>query len=234
MKTVIFSGGGIQKGFFVNKAIESADSIIAADSGAESCLKFGVIPSVILGDFDSLKKQTKDIFKKKGSKFIQYPIVKNETDTEIALKYAINHGALEICILGGVEDNRIDHVLGNIFLSSYSLRGSKGQVEKYLDGSFRFVTLSQAIKIYFIDGNQKLWILKGPIEEKINGKKGDLLSLIPIGLDSKNIQTQGLEYPLNNEKLFVGKTRGISNLFLGSKVNVSFSKGILLFVQTHI
>ncbi len=211
MKVVIFSGGNVLDGFFVREAIKSADKIIAADSGAESCIDFRVVPSVVLGDFDSIKQQIKINLEKRGSEFISFKKEKNETDTELALQYVINSGATEVSILGGVGGNRLDHVLGNIFLSSHN---------------------SSKAKIYFINGNQKIWIAKGPSKEKIQGQEGDLLSLIPVGADVADIRTQGLRYSLKNETLFFGKTRGVSNVFIDSKVQVSFTTGILLLIQS--
>src|SRR5689334_4954897 len=137
MHCIIFSGGGVVDGFFVQESIKFADLIIAADSGADAALEFDVIPSVILGDFDSLDTQTQKQLKEKNIECISYNSNKDETDTELAVTYAIKKGATKISILGGTEGNRIDHVLGNIFLSSSSLK----------------------CKIVFITGRQKFWIV---------------------------------------------------------------------------
>lgn len=216
MNFVIFSGGDVQKGKFVAEAIKSANITIAADAGADSALSFGIAPSVVVGDFDSIKNETKKFLEEKKSIFIPYNKEKNETDTEIAVVYAINRCAENITILGGVLGNRLDHVFGNMLLSFYSSDG--GQNPKH--------------RIFFVNGNQKMWGVHGPAVEDIKGRKGDLLSIIPVGKNASGFVTSGLKYPLHNETLLFGKTRGISNVFTRTTAQVTFKDGITIFVQT--
>src|SRR5690348_6020387 len=122
MHCIIFSGGGVVDGFFVQESIKSADLIIAADCGAIDALQMAKDLHVVLGDFDSLNTQTQKQLKEKNIECISYNSNKDETDTELAVTYAIKKGATRISILGGTEGSRIDHVLGNIFLSSSSLK----------------------------------------------------------------------------------------------------------------
>jgi thiamine pyrophosphokinase len=58
------------------------------------------------------------------------------------------------------------------------------------------------------------------------------VSLIPFGGDAHGIRTQGLEYPLNDESLFFGPARGVSNVLLGVEARVSLRSGMLLCIQT--
>src|SRR5579885_46735 len=51
---IIFAGGTLQSGKAVDAALAHADLIIAADSGADIALHYGLTPSTIIGDFDSL------------------------------------------------------------------------------------------------------------------------------------------------------------------------------------
>ncbi|MDE2588663.1 MAG: thiamine diphosphokinase, partial [Patescibacteria group bacterium] len=59
MHAVVFSGGNVESGIAVYQSLKKADLVIAADSGAEAALAFGVTPSYVLGDFDSLSQETK-------------------------------------------------------------------------------------------------------------------------------------------------------------------------------
>src|SRR6266567_1834068 len=70
MRTIIFAGGTLRPGMAVDKAIATAEQIIAADSGAETALRFGLIPHFIVGDFDSLSLPLED-FREPGSEIIQ-------------------------------------------------------------------------------------------------------------------------------------------------------------------
>ena len=54
------------------------------------------------------------------------------------------------------------------------------------------------------------------------------MSLIPLTLEASGVVTQGLEYPLRRETLYLGGTRGISNVFIEQQASVSLEEGLLL------
>ncbi|MFC1872767.1 hypothetical protein ACFLYV_03515, partial [Chloroflexota bacterium] len=66
----------------------------------------------------------------------------------------------------------------------------------------------------------------------ISGAAGDMISLIPLGGEASKITTQGMKYPLKNEMLVVGSTRGISNLMEENSAHVGLAEGLLLAVHT--
>jgi thiamine pyrophosphokinase len=208
MHVVIFTGGLFWFGENIKKTLAKTDMILAADSGAETALKYNYIPHTVLGDFDSLDPRTKNILEQKGSLFIASSREKDETDTELAIQYAIEQKATEITILGGIEGDRIDHILANIFLP-----------------------ISFPLPIRFMNGNTTAWVETAPKRVKILGKPNDLLSLIPLTTDVMGIKTKNLQYPLDKEPLSFGKPRGVSNVFLENHAEVTFTQGILLFVH---
>lgn len=210
MKVVIFAGGGLEDGYFVQDAITQAQYIIAADSGAETASDFHILPHIVVGDFDSLLKKQVATLKEKRVEMISSFKEKDETDTQLAIQTAINKGATQIAILGGTKENRLDHVFANVGLTRFS----------------------QSIPIHFINGNQKIWIEKGPKKVLLEGHKNDLLSLIPVTEVVTHIQTKGLMYPLLDEPLLMGESRGISNVFAQGSVVISFENGMLAFFHT--
>ena len=64
--------------------------LIAADSGYKNCLKVGVIPDLIAGDFDS--SEYPDI----NTEIIKLPVEKDDTDTFYCVKEAVRRGFSEI------------------------------------------------------------------------------------------------------------------------------------------
>ena len=61
---LIISGGSIDPDFACPYLTERTfDMIISADSGMEFCRKAGILPDLILGDFDSASSRTLDFFK---------------------------------------------------------------------------------------------------------------------------------------------------------------------------
>lgn len=209
MHVGIFAGGELHNGTVVKKIINQFDKVIAADSGAASAVALGVIPDYVIGDFDSIDEKTTELLRKKNTEFFRFPHVKNETDTELAVDFAVSLGATNITIAGGIAGDRIDHILANIFLTQH---------------------VSTPIK--YIDSGSVLWRAKG-YEEIIKGKPGDLLSLIPLSR-IEGITTQGLRYSLNNDSLTRGKSRGVSNVFVKEEVAVRWKKGRLFFVHTLV
>lgn len=209
MHFLIFTGGDINPGRAVTKALLGFDKIIAVDSGASHCLKYKLTPDFLVGDFDSIDKKVLAPLKSGKTEIIEFPKDKDQTDTELGIQTAIENGATEISIFGGVAGDRIDHILANIMLL------------KQFD-----------IPIKFINADSTLWLGKGPKTEKIEGAKGDLLSLIPLSIKVSGIQTKALKYPLNNESLVLGKSRGVSNVFIEKTASVKWKTGLLLLTHT--
>lgn len=121
MKALIFTGGNFLPPVKFN--FEQFDIIICADKGIENAKKAGVLPTVCVGDFDSVKAE--------GAEIVRYPAEKDVTDTEIAIDYAAEKGATEIILLGGTG-GRADHTYANLLLLARC--AEKGLDVKLFDG----------------------------------------------------------------------------------------------------
>ena len=209
MHVVIFAGGTLQSGKAVEKAIASAELIIAADSGAMTALHYGCVPAIIVGDFDSLALSEPEIVKM-GSQIVRAQVEKDETDTELAVQVALEHGAERITILGGIGGERFDHTMANILL----LAGF------------------ETVPMQIIDGPSTCWLVRGPGNTSIEGQAGDLLSLLPLTGEAGGVRTTDLYYPLHGETLYFGKPRGVSNVLTSERAEVSLERGLLLVIST--
>lgn len=137
---------------------------------------------------------------------IQYPTRKDFTDGELAVDYAVEHGYEDIVLIAMTGD-RADHTIADILLLSKCPNG------------------------VLIDDNNEIYLLRDSIE--IEGRKGQIISIIPIGGNAEGIITQGLEYPLNNETLYFADTRGISNVMTENKCTISLKKGMALIIKVE-
>ena len=209
MHAIIFVGGTLQAGNAVDRAIASADLILAADSGAITALRYGCTPAIIVGDFDSLTLSEHDLVEM-GSQLIRVQMEKNETDTELAVQVALDRGAQCITILGGINGERFDHTMANVLL----LAG--------------FETLPMRI----VDGSSTCWLVRGPGSTSIEGRPDDLLSLLPLTGEAVGVRTTGRYYPLYGETLYFGKPRGVSNVLVGQNAEVALEHGLLLVIHT--
>lgn len=155
----------------------------------------------LLGDFDSLIEDTAS---EKEFEKIHAPD-QNKTDLEKGIAFAIEKGASSIRVLN-VTGKRMDHTFANISLLK----------------RFEF-------PIYLIDDHSVIYRL--PLQFEKHYQKGQIISLLPIGL-AENITTHNLLYPLKNEALELGIRNGNSNEVLeDGLVKISHESGCLLLME---
>ena len=177
--------------------------IICADGGIRHMKKLGLKADIVIGDMDSSNGEVSD------AETVVYPVKKDFTDSELAVRYALKNGYNEIYLLG-FTGTRLDHTLTNIFLlNEIQNHGAKGVI---------------------IDSHNTVFL--ADTENEISGERGDLISIIPISGDASGITTEGLEYPLNNETLFFCKSRGVSNVMSGATCKITITKGKALIIKS--
>ena len=122
MNTLIITGGTIEYEFsceYVKKYVW--DYIVCADAGMRFCHSAGIMPDLILGDFDSVDEESYEYFQTVcPERMERFPTHKDETDTELALLRAIDAGADAITMIGATG-TRLDHVMGNIQMLKLAL-----------------------------------------------------------------------------------------------------------------
>jgi len=209
MRAVLFANGSYSQPEVIKSLLQPGDLLIAADGGAVQLLTLHLLPEAAVGDFDSLNSNELEKMENAGVKILRFPPKKDVTDLELALQYAQSRGAKDILLLGALG-NRWDQTLAN----------------QLLPAAVAFSGLS----IWLVDGNQEMTLLRSGQTLELTGRPGDTLSLIPLAGDANGITTQGLEYPLKEENLQFGSTRGISNVFLGECASVKLEAGMLLCV----
>ena len=84
------------------------DFVIAADAGYRVCRQAGIVPDLLLGDFDSMD-QPEDF-----ANIHRSPVEKDDTDTMLAVKTALEQGCDTVYIYGGTGGKRLDHTLANL------------------------------------------------------------------------------------------------------------------------
>lgn len=137
---------------------------------------------------------------------IEYPRRKDFTDGELAVMYAVGHGYDSVALIAMTGD-RLDHTMADILL-----------LDKCKNG-------------VVIDDNNEIYLLRDRLE--IEGKKGQTLSIIPINGNAQGITTSGLEYPLCDETLYFASSRGISNVMLDSKCEITIKNGMALVIKVE-
>ena len=120
LRMVIFANGPVNDGPMVTQALtevrESPQTVVlAADGGARVAEYYRFPIDTIIGDLDSLSPEEVAKFRARGVRLEQYKPEKDETDLELALKWAAERGGCWIRIIGSLGD-RIDQTLANVYL----------------------------------------------------------------------------------------------------------------------
>jgi len=209
MKAVIVGSGLIFKYDRFLEYIKVSDFFICCDGGIKYFYECGIVPNVIVGDFDSAKEKYIDYFKKLGVEFKTFPMEKDYTDMELGLRYALDLGVDEIFIFGGIG-SRFDHSLTNAHI-----------LKKAYDKN---------VLAWLINENNKICIVGDYI--RLSGKNGDLVSLIPFTTNVLGVTTKGLKYQLSDSVMKIGDSIGVSNVMLGKECEIFVSEGLLFVIMS--
>lgn len=209
-RALIFVNGELPNLDAARSLIGDDDFVIAADGGTRHALALGLVPSVVIGDLDSVSPANLRTLEAQGAEIRQFPEDKDETDLELALLYAGEHSFDRILLIGALG-GRLDQMLGNLSLLS--------------DPAWN------AIDVRIDDGVQQAFFARE--QAQIHGRVGEIVSLIPWHGDVTITNTEGLRWPLHNETLFAHQTRGISNEMTAENARVEIDDGVLLIIHTR-
>jgi len=195
VRAVIISGGSMTDYDYIRQFIRPDDCVIAADSGYLHAVRLSVVPSVLLGDFDSLTELPE------GIETRRVPAEKDFTDTDFAVDWARGQGFREFLFLAATG-TRMDHTLTNVLtLVRLLADGERGEI---------------------IDEHNRIWVMDSEIE--IEAAAGEILSLVPLTV-CEGVTTHNLAYPLTDATLQIGHGWSVSNVVLASPAKVSLRAG---------
>jgi len=183
--------------------------VIAADGGLERAQALGLEVAVAVGDFDSAGSQAVLAAERGGTRIVRHPTAKDATDLELALDEAVSLGAKRILVVAS-DGGRLDHLLGVLLLL-----GADGYRE---------------IEVDALVGHAVVSVVRG--SRVLKATPGEILTLLPLHGASSGVTTSGLEYPLDNETLEPGSTRGVSNVFIAAEATVTVERGVLMAIRT--
>ncbi len=209
-RAYLFTNHSPSKLFSGYENIRLQDAVVAVDKGLETVFRQNRTANAIIGDLDSLDPQILQHFQKVP--LIRHQTEKNETDTELALLWCMQQDFSELIICNDLL-GRVDHALALI--------------QNLLLLKRRYPKVQAGIE----SENQRLFFLDP--ETNLEGRPGQLLSLISCTENAVFTGSQGLKYPLANLTLHNHLSRGISNEFCAQKVSIAKLSGDVLAILSH-
>lgn len=177
------------------------DLIIAADAGYRICLREGISPDLLLGDFDSMEPPAG------FAQVRRLPVEKDDTDTLAALKAGLEQLCDAFYIYGGTGGKRLDHTLANLqSLLFLRRRGARGFL---YDDDFVWTVLE----------NEALTVPRTV--------DWGLFSAFCLGDRAEGVDEEGFQYPLKDAVLTPEFPLGVSNHILEPEARITVRKGAL-------
>ena len=210
MVAAVVCNGTVRDYSYYRQYFQQVEYIISVDGGASHVRRFGVMPSLLLGDFDSIDSEDFNFFKAQGVEIMNFPPEKDMTDTELAVELAVQKGYKKIIIIGGAG-SRLDHSLANIFI-----------LKKLHDMGAEGIIVDEYNEITVIDD-----------KIQIKREEGIKVTLLPLSQRVEGVTTKGLYYPLDNATIEMGSTWGVSNEFDSDMAEVTVKAGLLLVIKSR-
>lgn len=182
--------------------------VIAADSGLDFALALGLKVDLVVGDLDSASEFALASARHAGVKIERHPVAKDQTDLELALDHAVDLSPSRVVVLGGAG-GRFDHVVAGVLQLAHERYAHVAMEGRY--------------------GAAALSVVRG--EKVLHGKVDDLVTLLPLRGPARGVTTAGLRYPLDDEDLEPGTSRGVSNEFEHLVASVTVREGVLVAIQ---
>ncbi len=201
------------------------DFLCAADAGFLALKEAGIMPDLVVGDFDSMAENV--LFEEyrgcsdfavpasapKGQKLpfeiIRLPVEKDDTDTVFCVREGFRRGYTDFLLLGVLGGSRLSHTIANLQLLS---------MVRDLGGSARIRC-----------GGTEAFLL-GSGEEKSfpEGYTGSL-SIFALSEDAE-LTLSGLYYPLSRGTITRRFPLGVSNHFTGDAAGITVHRGEVLVI----
>ena len=187
-------------------------NVIAGDRGLEALYQLKIIPNHVVGDFDSVSPEILEFYKQQPQIiFHKFNAEKDNTDTDIAVKLAIQLKSSMITILGALG-KRMDHALANIHILKDALEAN--------------------IPCQIIDAHNRIYLINTEKTLEKDQVYGKYISLIPLTSSVEGLTLTGFKYPLNHYTLPIGVSLGISNEMIEDIAHIEMEKGILIVIES--
>ncbi len=217
-KCIIISAGNFAP---LDIKINEDDFVIACDAGFMYAQQLGILPDLIVGDFDSaaeadpaVLRGIREIAEHDPDRIVKLDVRKDDTDTIKAVKIGLSKGYQKFYLYGALGGRRFDHSFANIqTLTFIKHNGGRG----YIFDQDRMIMIAENETIRFNRGNT------------------GYLSVFSLSEKSTGVTLKGLMYNLDNGELTSDFPLGVSNEFIiDEEAEVTVTDGTLLIITEFV
>jgi thiamine pyrophosphokinase len=179
---------------------------IGVDKGTLLLMAKGLPCRLAIGDFDSVTEEELIKIKAYAQEVVQLNPVKDDTDSEAALREAKKRGYTKI-IFAGALGGRSDHALINLRLAEQNpglviLQDAQNRIEAFCKGSYEIKKENNAYFSFFTE-------------------------------DTAEISLEGFKYPLQHRMITNKDLYTVSNELLVDKGTLTVHQGIVLMIAAN-
>lgn len=176
------------------------DYLIAADAGYTALAAAGVTPDLVIGDYDSLGAPPKH------PNVISHTPIKDDTDTMLAVRWALEQGFRRFALYGVLGGRRLDMTVASF-------------------QTLRFLAAHGARGMLVGDGWKVVLLENGMLRFGASAK--GTLSVFCAGEPAEGVTLRGLRYTMENGTVTGAFPIGVSNAFVGEPAEISVKNGML-------
>ena len=211
-KCVIISAGSFPN---VEIDLQEGDLCIACDAGFKYAQQLGILPDLIVGDFDSAAEAGADVARgieeialADPDRIVRLEVKKDDTDTLRAVKIGLSRGYKKFYLYGCLGGMRLDHSLANIQTLLFIKRnGAVG----YIMTADTMLMVAENETIHFHRGNT------------------GYVSVFSLSEVSRGVTLKGLLYSMDHGSLSNDFPLGVSNEFIiDEEAEITVEDGTLL------
>lgn len=179
-------------------------SVICADGGYDNAVRFGIVPDLLIGDFDSVGSPLPaDV------ETIRLQVKKDDTDLLAAVKEGVRRGFRSFVLTGVLGGERFDHSFANLCVLQF--------------------LAAQGCRAFIEQDRCRVFLLRGG-RLTLSGEKGCTVSVFPFGCASCEVSYMGLQYPLTHALLSSEVPLGVSNRVSADRAQIIVHSGDALII----
>lgn len=202
-RCVLIAGAPCADVPFIRQTVRGDDYVICADRGYAVAQAAGVVPDLLVGDFDSYTGALPAAVER-----LTLPVEKDFSDTLHAAEAGLQRGMRRFVLLNATG-GRLDHTLANLSVLEWlQNRGAEG----------RILSATEDVRLLPVGAHA------------FDGCTGLTFSVFPFGCEAVTLSYRGAKYPLQSGALHHGSAMGLSNIFTADTACITVERGQALVV----